>query len=67
VLGSLLVLLAIVYIPGLNSAVFGNVPLGVSDWFVVLPLILVPAAAAEVQKATMRRRSRHLTAASGLR
>ena len=58
VLGSLLVLMATVYLPGLNSAVFGNIPLGASDWLVVLPLMLVPAVAAEVQKAIVLRRSR---------
>jgi Ca2+-transporting ATPase len=50
VLGSLLVLLATVYIPGLNTEVFGNVPLNFLDWLVVFPLMLVPAAAAEVNK-----------------
>jgi Ca2+-transporting ATPase len=56
VLMSLLVLLATVYIPGLNTEVFGNVPLGLSDWVVVFPLMLVPAAAAEINKAILLRR-----------
>ncbi|MBN1933833.1 MAG: cation-translocating P-type ATPase [Anaerolineae bacterium] len=50
VLGSLLVLLATVYIPGLNTAVFNNMPLDFADWLAVAPLMLVPAAVAEVNK-----------------
>jgi len=56
VLGSLLVLLATVYIPGLNSTIFGNIPLNLSDWAVVFPLMLVPAVAAEVNKAIVLQR-----------
>ncbi|MBN1583638.1 MAG: cation-translocating P-type ATPase [Anaerolineae bacterium] len=51
VLASLLVLLATVYIPGLNDTIFGNVPLSASDWLVVFPLMLVPAIVAEIYKA----------------
>jgi Ca2+-transporting ATPase len=51
VLGSLLVLLATVYIPGLNIQVFGNAPLDLADWVVVFPLMLVPAVVAEINKA----------------
>jgi Ca2+-transporting ATPase len=57
VLGSLFVLLAAVYAPGLNTTVFGNVPLGFADWLVVLPLMLVPAIAAEINKAVVLCRS----------
>ena len=64
VLGSLLVLLATIYIPGLNTAVFGNAPLDVSDLLVVFPLMLVPAATSEVHKAINLHRSRQLAAAS---
>jgi Ca2+-transporting ATPase len=55
VLGSLLVLLGTVYIPGLNTTVFGNVPLNAADWVVVFPLMLVPATVAEIHKAVMLR------------
>lgn len=58
VTGSLLVLLATVYIPGLNTQVFGNEPLDLADWLVVSPLMLVPAVAAEVHKAILLRQSR---------
>jgi Ca2+-transporting ATPase len=54
VLGSLLVLMATVYVPGLNTEIFGNVPLRLSDWLIVFPLMLVPAAAAEINKAVLR-------------
>jgi Ca2+-transporting ATPase len=58
VLLSLLVLLATVYVPGLNTTIFGNVPLDLSDWLVVSPLMLVPAIAAELHKAVLLRRIR---------
>jgi len=58
VLGSLLVLLATVYIPGLNVTVFGNEPLVLSDWLVVFPLMLVPAIVAELHKIIRLRRVR---------
>jgi len=64
VLGSLLVLLAIVYVPGVNTAVFGNMPLTAADWLEVVPLMFVPAVVAELQKAIMLRRSRQVAAAS---
>jgi Ca2+-transporting ATPase len=54
---SLLVLLATVYIPGLNTTIFGNVPLDLSDWLAVFPLMLVPAVTAEVHKAIMLRQA----------
>ena len=51
VLLSLLVLLATVYIPGLNTEIFRNEALAASDWLVVFPLMLVPAVVAEINKA----------------
>jgi Ca2+-transporting ATPase len=60
VLGSMLVLLATVYIPGLNTEIFGNLPLRFSDWLIVFPLMLVPAIAAELNKAVLRWQLRRL-------
>jgi len=57
VLVSLLVLLATVYIPGLNGTIFGNVPLDPADWLVMFPLMLVPSIAAEVFKAVLLRQA----------
>jgi Ca2+-transporting ATPase len=57
VLLSLLVLLATVYVPGLNSTIFGNVPLDLMDWVVVFPLMLIPAIVAEINKAIVLRQS----------
>jgi len=57
VLGSFLVLLATVYIPGLNETIFGNVPLDFMDWLVVVPLMLVPSIAAEIFKAILLRQA----------
>ncbi|MHB9034643.1 MAG: cation-translocating P-type ATPase [Anaerolineae bacterium] len=55
VLASFAILLIIVYVPGLSTDVFGNAPLTLFDWLVVLPLMFVPATAAEVQKWILRR------------
>jgi Ca2+-transporting ATPase len=60
---SLLVLLATVYVPGLNTTIFGNVPLMLNDWLVVFPLMLVPAVTAEINKAIVLRRAQRQRAA----
>jgi Ca2+-transporting ATPase len=65
VLGSLAVLLATVYVPGLNTEVFGNLPLKFFDWLVVFPLMLVPAVVAEINKALLLRRLKRQMAAEG--
>jgi hypothetical protein len=51
---SLALLLAVLYIPFLQTA-FNTVPLGFEQWAVTLPLILVPAIAAELTKVALRR------------
>jgi len=66
VLLSLLVLLATVYVPGLNVTVFGNMPLDLADWLVVFPLMLVPATTAEIHKAILLRQLQREQAASGI-
>jgi Ca2+-transporting ATPase len=63
VLGSLAVLLATVYVPGLNTQIFGNLPLHFTDWLVVFPLMFVPAVVAEINKALLLRRLRRSMAA----
>jgi Ca2+-transporting ATPase len=50
---SLLLLLAVVYVPFLQP-IFRTVPLGTREWTVILPLLLVPSAAAEVTKLVIR-------------
>ena len=52
VASSLVLLLAVVYTPFLNS-IFDTVPLGWEQWVIVLPLLFIPAIAAEVTKYTM--------------
>jgi Ca2+-transporting ATPase len=52
---SLLLLLAVVYIPFLNQ-VFDTAPLAWAQWEYVLPLLLVPALAAEINKWAISRR-----------
>ena len=46
---SVLLLLAVVYVPFLQS-VFDTVPLGLQEWAVVGPLLFVPAIVAEINK-----------------
>jgi Ca2+-transporting ATPase len=57
VLASLLIILAVVYLPFLN-AFFDTEPLGLREWAAMLPLILIPSLAAELNKAWLRRQDR---------
>jgi len=57
VLLSLVILLAIIYVPALDP-VFETTLLTVSDWLEMLPLILLPSVAAEVNKWFLRRSAR---------
>jgi len=57
VISSLLLLLAVIYVPFLNP-IFNTVPLGWSQWQYILPLLLVPALAAEATKYVLTRRAR---------
>jgi Ca2+-transporting ATPase len=61
VLLSVALLLGVVYIPFLQP-IFNTVPLGVQEWSVVLPLLLVPGVAAEITKALVRLRTRQRAA-----
>jgi P-type Ca2+ transporter type 2C len=56
VLLSLVILLAIIYVPFLDP-IFETTFLTLEDWLVMLPLILVPSIAAEANKWVLRRRS----------
>ena len=57
VLLSIVLLLSVVYVPFLRP-IFNTMPLGMQEWTVVLPLIFVPAIAAEMTKAVVRLRAR---------
>ncbi len=61
VLLSILLLLGAVYVPFLQP-IFETVPLGIREWTVVLPLLLVPGIAAEITKAVLRLRARRRAA-----
>jgi Ca2+-transporting ATPase len=56
VLSSFVVLLAIIYLPALDP-VFATTFLTLKDWLVMLPLILLPSVAAEINKWVLRRAS----------
>ncbi|MCJ7568312.1 MAG: cation-translocating P-type ATPase C-terminal domain-containing protein, partial [Anaerolineales bacterium] len=49
VTSSLLLLLAVIYIPFLQP-IFNTVSLGWTEWQIVLPLLFVPAIVAEISK-----------------
>ena len=53
VLTSLVILLVIIYVPFLDS-IFATTFLTFDDWLVMLPLILLPSAAAEINKWVLR-------------
>ncbi len=54
VLTSLVIILAIIYVPILDP-LFDTTFLDVKDWLIILPLIFVPAIAAEITKLITRR------------
>jgi Ca2+-transporting ATPase len=56
VLLSLVILLIIIYLPFLQP-IFGTVSLNAEHWLIMLPLILVPSVAAEVNKRALRKAS----------
>jgi len=55
VLASLLILLGVIYIPLLDP-IFDTAPLGLREWSIILPMLLVPALVAEITKVFVRRR-----------
>lgn len=59
---SVILLLGVIYVPVLRP-VFGTALLGMREWAVVLPLLLVPGIAAEITKAIVRLRVRQYTTA----
>ena len=61
VLASLIIVLAIIYVPILDP-IFDTAFLGLREWTVMLPLIFLPAVAAEIYKIVLTRRARRRTA-----
>lgn len=55
VLGSFLMILLVVYVPFIQP-IFNTAPLGVAQWLEILPLVMVPAIAAEITKMVLRKR-----------
>ena len=54
-LTSLIIILTIIYVPFLDP-IFDTAFLGLREWLVIVPLVLVPAAAAEATKYFLRQR-----------
>lgn len=63
VFSSLALLLAVVYLPFLQP-IFNTVPLGWTEWRIVLPLLFVPAVVSELTKLVVGRRARHARTAA---
>ncbi len=57
VLSSVVLLLAVVYVPFLNT-IFDTLPLGWAEWAKILPLLVLPSLAAEITKALQSRAER---------
>jgi Ca2+-transporting ATPase len=55
---SIVLILAVIYVPFLQEA-FDTVALTLNDWFILLPLIVIPAAVAEISKFFVRRSEKH--------
>ncbi len=57
VLFSLVLVIAVVYLPFLNP-IFKTVPLGLAEWELILPLLLIPSVVAELVKWWISRRAK---------
>ncbi len=51
---SIVLILLVLYVPFLNP-IFKTVPLSLTEWLLILPLILIPSIAAEITKLYLRR------------
>jgi Ca2+-transporting ATPase len=59
VLLSISLILAVIYLPFLQAA-FDTIALTLNDWLIILPLIVIPAATAEISKFFVRRSERQI-------
>jgi len=59
VLLSVVLILAVIYLPFLEAA-FDTVALTLNDWLIILPLIVIPSAVAEISKFFVRRSEKRI-------
>ena len=57
ILSSLILLLGVVYVPFLQG-IFDTVPLGLTQWQIILPLLIGPSIAAELTKVVLKNRQK---------
>ena len=62
VVASFVIIVAVIYLPFLNLF-FDTQPLGLREWAVMAPMMLIPSLAAEVNKWVLRRQGRRRTVA----
>ena len=56
---SIVLILAVIYVPFLQEA-FDTVALTLNHWLILLPLIIIPSAVAEISKFFVRRSEKHI-------
>ncbi len=62
VVASFVIIVAVIYLPFLNLF-FDTQPLGLREWAVMAPMMLIPSLAAEVNKWVLRQQGRRRTVA----
>jgi Ca2+-transporting ATPase len=62
VAASFVIIVAVIYLPSLNLF-FDTQPLGLREWAVMAPMMLIPSLAAEANKWVLRQKDRRRTVA----
>jgi Ca2+-transporting ATPase len=61
---SMILILIVLYVPGLNTEIFHVEPLKLIHWVEIIPLLLIPSVAAEITKAVQNRVAKRKKAAA---